>query len=139
MPFAEEFFDSIVSIDSYHYFGLDKTYLDKCLLPFVKHGGYILIVVPGLKKDIHDDIPSEMLLSWTEEDIATMHDVEYWTDILKASDGIEIISVSEMENFDECWDDWLSCDNEYALGDRKAMNAGAGKYMNFIAMILRRK
>jgi hypothetical protein len=44
-----------------------------------------------------------------------------------------------MESFDECWNDWLVCDNEYAVNDRKAMNAGAGKYMNFIAMILRRK
>ena len=42
-------------------------------------------------------------------------------------------------SFDECWNDWLACDNEYAVDDRKAMNAGAGKYMNFIAMIIRRK
>lgn len=139
LPFAEEFFDAIVSIDSYHYFGLDKTYLNKYLLPFVKHGGDILITVPGLKKDIHDNLPPEMLLSWTAEDIATLHDAECWTDILQAADGIEIIAVSEIESFEECWNDWLACDNEYAIGDRKSMYAGAGQYMNFIAMILRRK
>lgn len=139
LPFNEEFFDSAVSIDSYHYFGLDETYLDKCLLPFIKHGGEILIAVPGLKKDIHDNIPPEMLHSWTADDIATLHDIEYWTGILNAADGIEIISISEMEGFDECWNDWLACDNEYAVGDRKSLSAGAGKYMNFIAMILRRR
>lgn len=44
-----------------------------------------------------------------------------------------------MKSFDECWNDWLACDNEYAIGDRPSMNAGAGKYMNFIAIILRRQ
>lgn len=80
-----------------------------------------------------------MLHSWTADDIATLHDIEYWTGILNAADGIEIISISEMEGFDECWNDWLACDNEYAVGDRKSLSAGAGKYMNFIAMILRRR
>lgn len=139
LPFAEEFFDAVVSIDSYHYFGCDKTYLGKHLLPLVKQGGYILIAVPGFKKDIHDNLPPEFLLSWTAKDLETFHDTEYWINILKATDGIEILSVCEMESFDECWNDWLACDNEYAIGDRKSMSAGAGKFMNFVAMILKRK
>ena len=44
-----------------------------------------------------------------------------------------------MEDAEECWNDWLACDNEYAQNDRAAMQAGAGKYMNFIAIILRRQ
>lgn len=84
-------------------------------------------------------LPPEMLLSWKAEDIDTLHDAVYWRKMLEHTDGVEIISVCEMESFDECWNDWLVCDNEYAVNDRKAMNAGAGKYMNFIAMILRRK
>ncbi len=139
LPFAEEFFDTVICVDSYHFFGLDKDYLGKHLLPLIKHGGYLLIVVPGLKKDIHDNIPVEMLQSWRAEDIQTLHDIAYWQQIITATENVEIVSFEEMESFDECWDDWLESDNEYAVNDRKAMNAGAGKYMNFIAMILRRK
>ncbi len=139
LPYAEEFFDAVVSVDSYHYFGRDQEYLDKHLLPFVKHGGYLLFAVPGLKMDIHDNLPPEMLLSWTADDIGTLHDTIYWQKMLEMTNGIEIISVCEMESFDECWNDWLVCDNEYAIGDRKSMNAGADKYMNFVAMIVRRK
>ncbi|TEB07946.1 Methyltransferase domain protein [Pelotomaculum schinkii] len=139
LPYAEEFFDAVVSIDSYHYFGRDEKYLGKHLLPLVKHGGYLLFAVPGLKKDIHANLPPEMLLSWTAEDIETLHDTTYWRKMLEITDGIEIISVCEMESFDECWNDWLVCDNKYAVNDRKSMNAGAGKYMNFIAIIIRRK
>ena len=44
-----------------------------------------------------------------------------------------------MPDLDELWNDWLACDNEYAIGDRAAMEAGSGKYMNFIAIIARKK
>ena len=101
-------------------------------------GGYLLIAVPGLKKDIHDDIPEEMLRSWRPEDIDTLHDADYWRRIIAAAQGAEIVHLSQIEGFDECWSDWLACDNEYAIKDRAAMEAGAGRYMNLIAMILRR-
>ncbi len=138
LPFAEEFFDAAVSIDSYHYFGRDKTYLNQHLLPLVRCGGYLLLAFPGLKKDIHDNIPSEMLLSWTAEDIETLHDMDYWKNIIGSAEGAELLTVWEMECFEESWNDWLSCDNKYAVNDRKSMEAGAGKYMNIIAMILRK-
>ena len=139
LPFAEGFFDAVVSIDSYHYFGLDKTYLGKHLLPLVKPGGWILLVVPGFHYDIHADIPKEMLTSWSAEDLDTIHDAVYWRDVIEATEGIEIVSIEEMESNEECWQDWLKTENEYAIMDRAAMNAGAGKYFNFIAIALRKK
>lgn len=139
LPFAQEFFDAVVSVDSYHYFGLDKTYLGKHLLPLVRHGGYILIVVPGMKRDVHDDIPPEMLLSWSAEDLDTIHDAAYWRNILSAEENAELLRIKEMDGYEECWNDWLLTDNEYAVGDRKAMQAGAGKYMNMLAIVLKRK
>jgi len=139
LPFAEEFFDTVVSIDAYHYFGLDRNYLGQHLLPLVRHGGHILIVVPGLKKDIHHDIPPEMRLSWSAEDIQTLHDAPYWRRIIEPTPGVEMLLCEELTGFDACWNDWLACDNEYAVGDRKAMEAGAGRYMNLLAMVLRRE
>ena len=59
LPFEKEFFDAVVSTDSYNYFGRDEKFLDEKLLPFVKHGGYIYIVVPGMKKDLHQNLPEE--------------------------------------------------------------------------------
>lgn len=139
LPFAEEFFDFVVSVDSYNFFGLDREYLGAHLLPLVKHGGFIMIAVPGLKKDIHSNLPPEMLLSWRPEDIDTLHDAQYWRGILECTKGIDILGIHEMQDFDECWNDWLSCDHEYAVHDRKAMEAGAGKYMNFISILIRRQ
>ena len=139
LPFEKEFFDAVVSVDSYNYFGRDARYLDDSLLPFVKHGGYIYIAIPGMKKDCHDHLPPELLLSWTPEQLEYMHDVAYWKAMVGQCRSAEVISVQEMESNEEIWADWLAQENEYAVGDRKAMEAGGGRYLNFIEIVLRKK
>lgn len=138
LKFDKEFFDGIVSTDSYNYFGRNKEYLDKCLLPFVKTGGYIYITIPGMKKDCHNNLPKELLLSWNEEQLDYIHDINYWKNIVEASSA-QVIDVYELEGNEEVWSDWLKQDNEYAVGDRKTMEAGGGKYLNFIGIVLRKK
>ena len=139
LPFEKDFFDAVVSTDSYNYFGRDTHYLDDKLLPFIKSGGYIYITVPGMKKVCHDNLPQELLLSWTPEQLDYIHDIDYWTNIVSACRNAEVISIKEMESNEECWNDWLMQENEYAVGDRKAMYAGGGKYLNFIAIVLKKK
>lgn len=139
LPFAKNYFDAVVCVDSYNYFGRDPEYLDNKLLPFVKSGGYIYIAVPGMKKDLHDDLPEVLLLSWTPEQLDYIHDADYWRNIVSQCQNAEIVSISEMESNEEVWDDWLKQDNEYAVGDRKTMEAGGGKYLNFISIILKNK
>lgn len=51
LPFAEGFFDAIVSLDAYTYFGTDDLYLGY-LMRYLRAGGEIGIVVPGLMRDI---------------------------------------------------------------------------------------
>lgn len=138
LPFDKNFFDAVVSIDSYNYFGRDESYLDGKLLPFLRSGGYIYIAIPGMKKDCHDNLPPELLLSWTPEQMDYMHDSDYWLKTVSACRGAEVLEVSEMESNEEVWADWLKQDNEYAIGDRKSMEAGAGKYLNFIKIVLRK-
>ena len=139
LPFEKNFFDAVVSTDSYNYFGRDERYLDDKLLPFVKPGGLVYIAIPGMKRDCHDHLPEELLLSWTPEQLDYMHDVDYWRGIVSQCRGAEVLSMREMESNDEVWADWLAQDNEYAMGDRKSMEAGGGKYLNFIAIVLRKK
>ncbi len=138
-PFDPDFFDAVVSIDSYNYFGRNAAYLDAKLLPCVKPGGLLYLSFPGMKKDLHDHLQPELLLSWTPEQLDYLHDTAYWRAIFEKSTGAELLSLTEMKSNEEVWRDWLACDNEYAVGDRKSMNAGAGKYLNFIAAVLRKR
>lgn len=34
-----------------------------------------------------------------------MHDIDYWTNIIKQTDGIDIISIKETESNIEIWND----------------------------------
>ena len=138
LPLEKEFFDAVVTTDSYNYFGRNPHYLDDKLLPFVKRGGYIYIAIPGMKRDCHDHLPPELLLSWTPEQLDYMHDTAYWSDMVRQCRGAEVLCVAEMEANEEVWADWLRQENPYSIGDRRSMEADGGKYLNFIKIVLRR-
>lgn len=138
LPFANGFFDAVVSTDSYNYFGRDEAYLGEKLLPLVKPGGLLYIAVPGMVRDCHDHLPPELLLSWTPEQMEYMRDTRYWHGLLAKTPGLSELSVTPMESNEEVWQDWLRQENDYARGDRKSMEAGAGKCLNFIAIKMRK-
>ena len=50
-----------------------------------------------------------------------------------------MLTVEEMESNEEVWADWLRQENEYAVGDRKSMEAGGEKYLNFIKIVLQKR
>ncbi|MGN0186024.1 MAG: SAM-dependent methyltransferase [Aristaeellaceae bacterium] len=139
LPFEREFFDSVVCVDSYNYFGRDPAYLDEKLLPFVKSGGWIYAAVTGMKKDCHDNIPEVLLRSWNAEQLDYIHDAQWWRSMVSQSRDCEVVSVHEMQSNAEVWADWLKQENEYAVGDRATMEHGGLDYMNFVAIVLRKK
>ena len=105
----------------------------------MKSGGFVYIAIPGMKKDCHDHLPPELLLSWTPEQMDYMHDVSYWKSIVGKCRDATVLTVEEMESNEEVWADWLRQENEYAVGDRKSMEAGGGKYLNFIKIVLQKR
>lgn len=140
LPYANEYFDAIISIDSYYYFGTEPDYMDK-LARLVKKGGVIALAFPGVKNELNGVLPDEMMLSWAQakEDVfKTFHSIPWWKELLSQSKEINIKSIQEMQCFEETWQDWLACDNEYAINDRLSMEAGAGKYMNLIAILAKK-
>jgi cyclopropane fatty-acyl-phospholipid synthase-like methyltransferase len=64
LPFAEEFFDVIVSVDSYHYFGTDVHYLEFYLLKLLKQGGQIGMVSPASPTEIPRPFPEHLDDTW---------------------------------------------------------------------------
>lgn len=136
LPFEPCYFDAVVSIDSYNYFGRDPRYLGEKLLPYVKPGGKIYLSIPGMIRDCHDCLPECLLASWTPEQLEYMHDMQWWRAMIGKTQGVQIEDMHEMECTREAWTDWIACENEYARGDRAAVEAGALDYLNTIAATL---
>ena len=139
LPFASGFFDAVVSVDSYNYFGRDPSYLGEHLLPLVKQGGELLFAIPGMVRDCHDDSPACLLASWTPEQLDYIHDMDWWRVNFARTRGAEIVGMREMACTREAWADWIECDNKYAAGDRAAVEAGALDHLITIAVRLRRR
>lgn len=142
LPYADEYFDAVISVDSYHYFADNDTYMDEKLAPLLKKNGLFAIAVPGLKEEITGELPKEMSLSWSKDDIKEMHTCQWWRNTLEKSKFITIQSISELECFDEAWNDWIYSTGdfkEYSKSDKPAIEAGAGKYLNFVSMIGQKK
>ena len=76
LPFAAEFFDAIVSIDSFFYYGTDDLYLNY-LARFVKPGGPVGIAGAGLMREIEGPVPAHLREWWTA-DLWCLHSAAWW-------------------------------------------------------------
>ena len=139
LPFADNYFDALISVDSYHYFGNNDRYYDEYLSKYLKKDAVVAIAVPGMKFEVHESVPLEMKEYWPEDALATWHSITWWNDVLKKSEFFEIVQIMEMQCFDEAWKDWLETDNEYAIEDRGMIEADNGRYMNLVSIIGRNK
>lgn len=132
LPFAEGFFDAVVSVDAYHYFGNNDTYFKSTLKPVVKKGGTVAIAFPGMKYEVHKNIPEEMKPFWEPEALEMWHSIDWWKP--KFEPYLHSFQISEMDCFDQAWQEWLSCSNPYAVEDHQMMQQDHGRFMNLIKL-----
>ena len=135
LPFANEFFDLAISVDAYHYFGIEENYLTDHLAPLVKKGGQIAVAVPGLKKEFTNGVPAELQPYWFDDMTLTLHSSDWWYNLWKTSDLVTIQEFKELNCFEEAWKDWLMCDNDFARRDIGMMEAEGGNYFNLVSTI----
>lgn len=63
LPFETDFFDAIVSIDSFPYYGTDDLYLNY-LARFLKPGGVLGIAGEGVMQEIDVAVPDHLRNGW---------------------------------------------------------------------------
>lgn len=134
LPFANGYFDLLFTVDSYHYFG-DTAEMLPSLLPFVKKGGYIAVVIPGLKYEFGENVPDEMQPFWNSEMDRTLHSLDWWKALWQGTEGIEIADIREMACCELAWKEWLTAYHPVVADDIKMMEAEGGKYFNLVQMI----
>lgn len=77
LPFAADFFDAMVSIDSYPYYGTDDLYLHN-VARFVKSGGLVGIAGAGLMEEIPGSVPSHLQAWWKQDLPYFLHSASWW-------------------------------------------------------------
>jgi len=139
LPFAENFFDALVSIDSYHYFGTDDLYLGY-YSRFVKPGGQIGIVVPGLVQE-YETLPPSHLARYWKWDFCAWHSPAWWRRHWEKP-GLVTVEVADL--LPEGWKDWLmwndACDGDRGEPGEEAemLRVDAGRSLGFTRVVARR-
>lgn len=138
LPYAEEFFDMVVSYGAYHYFGTDENYLNTYLLPLLKPDGYLVMATPGFIKEFEEGIPDNLKPYWNEKENTTFHSYEYWKRLWEKNQNLIIEKAWNLECCESAWKDWLSSKNIMARKDRKFWNADTDKQLAIIGMIAKK-
>lgn len=138
LPFEKNLFRALISIDSYHYFAGSKGFFQEKILPFMKDNGVVLIGIPGLK-DEYTGRAEELLCNWLGDDAYMFKSPKHWKEIIGGSDRIELLETWEMDCFGKAWDDWLSTNNKFALGDRQYFETVIKPYTCFVGIYIRLK
>ncbi len=133
LPFAHEYFDSIVSVDAYHYFGTDDQYLRQ-ILGHLRPQGQIGIVVPGLVSELPEDVPDYL------KPFDTFHTLSWWQHHWEKTGLVRIDHAMEQPNGWQEWFDFLQIgiDHQVAedrdVDDHKMLMEDQGEYLGFIQL-----
>lgn len=137
LPFAPDFFDAIVSIDSFPYYGTDDLYLNY-LARFVKPGGTIGIAGAGLVHEIDGAVPDHLREWWTQ-DLWCLHSSAWWRRHWERTGIMDIDLADTMPDGWQLWLDWhraVAPDNEVEI---TALEADRGSYLGYVRLVGRRK
>lgn len=132
IPFADDYFDLIVSVDAYQYFGSNDTML-ATLLPYLKPGGHFAVAVPGFIGDYSEDnLPEVVKPFWTPE--WYFYPLHWWKALWEQEPGIALTCVREMDTCQQAWDEFMECEIAQEMMV-PIMDAGAGAYFNMIQLV----
>lgn len=141
LPYAEEFFDAAVSLDSYHYYGTSERYL-LSFAKLVKRGGQIGIVVPGFTKEFDDEIPENLRPVWDAE-LYTFHSPEWWARLWTRSDMVDVEVADLLPDGWRLWLRWEEVCEASGFrrreGDTGFLLADGGEYLGLTRVVARRK
>ena len=148
LPYAEGFFDCIVSMDSYHYYGTDQLYLGY-FHKFLKPGGEIGIVVPGLHKELHGKVPEHLkrkqksggvFWAW---DMCSFHTAAWWEALWSQYPFVDVTHCESMTDGGHLWLQWEQALD--AAGGKKAfpsdietLEADDNRNLTFVRLIAKR-
>ena len=137
LPFARDFFDAILCIDSFYYFGTDDLYLNY-LARFVKPQGIIGVVGAGLVQEFDGAVPGHLREFWTQ-DLWSLHSAA-WLQHHWERTGIVTVELAEaMPDGGQLWLDWHKTMYPDNVTEIEALEHDQGRSVGYIRVIGRRR
>jgi len=137
LPFATQFFDAVVSIDSFVYYGTDDLYLNY-LARFLKPGGVVGIAGAGVMQEIDGFVPDH-LRAWWEPSMYCLHSALWWRRHWERTGILDIEVADTLADGWQLWRDWqllVAPDNAVEI---QAVEADRGRYLGYVRLVGRRR
>ena len=146
LPFAKGFFDAVLCVDAYMYFGADDFYLDY-IIQFLRSSGRIGMVGPCMMKDFTNGIPEHLTYFWAPE-CWSYHTLQWWRYLWGRTGLVSIDAADNLQDGCALWLRWnealQSTGNarDYAqeiAHDIEAFKNDKGEYIGFVRLIATKK
>jgi cyclopropane fatty-acyl-phospholipid synthase-like methyltransferase len=137
LPFASDFFDAIVCIDSYFYYGTDDLFLNY-LARFVKPTGTLGIAGAGLVHEIEGSVPDHLKEWWTQ-DVWCLHSAAWWR---RHWERTGIMDIELADTMPEGWQHWRAWQRAVApdnVTEIAALDADRGRHLGYVRAVGRRR
>ena len=137
LPFAKGFFDAIICVDSYFYYGKEDGVFEY-LLQFLRPGGKIGIVIPGFMKDVTNGVPG-YLKEFLGDELWTWETLPWWRNMWEKTG---LVKIDIADTLEDGWLFWLRFDEArlFAGTNRNPeeiedIKRDKGEYMGFIRLV----
>ncbi|MEO8126192.1 MAG: methyltransferase domain-containing protein [Bryobacteraceae bacterium] len=137
LPFAASYFDAIICIDSFPYYGTDDFYLSY-LARYVKPGRPVGIAGAGLVQEIEGLVP-EHLREWWTPDLWSLHSAAWWRRHWERAGFMDVELADTMPDGWKRWLEWhklIAPDNGLEI---EAVEADSGKFLGYLRVVGRRR
>ncbi|MDQ3290929.1 MAG: class I SAM-dependent methyltransferase [Bacteroidota bacterium] len=96
LPFPEEYFDAVIVVDAYTYFGTDEKYLPY-ICKFIKPGGYLAIADVCFTREITtlQEVPSFLRKDF-QNYWYFIHSINWWRQLWEKTGLVEITTAEEL-------------------------------------------
>lgn len=134
LPYADNFFDAAISVNSYQFFGTADTYFNDYFGKLVKQGGQIGFALPGIYKEFDDIVPDYLKEHWWS-DFYYFHSFDWWKRHFKRCGTVDIEFIDDFDgegnNLMMKWE---------PIPERmKLVHIDNGRNLSWIRMVLRKR
>ncbi len=134
LPFAAGFFDAIVSIDSYVYYGTDELTLN-AMARLLKPNGVLAIAGAGLMREF-ETVP-EALREWWEPGLWCLHSAAWWQRHWEKTGLVTVELADAMPDGWRMWLDWQHVICPENAVELQALEADGGQTMGYVRAVAR--
>ena len=137
LPFADAFFDAVVSIDSFFYYGTDDLYLNY-LTRFLKPGGVLAIAGAGLTAEFDGPPPSHLAAFWSPG-MVCLHSADWWRRHWGHTGVVDVERADTLPDGWKMWADWQRLIAPTNTAEIEAVEADAGRWLGYVRAVARRR